>query len=1164
MRLRQIDIERFGIWRDWSSGELPSGLAVFFGPNETGKSTLLEFLRGMFFGFQQRSSFASADDPVLAGRLVCEHQDTVFQVYRRWTPSRGEVIEVFDGNRNSPAEETLRLLCPLDETTFNAIFAVNLEDIAYLRTLETAATGELLYDLSLGIDRAVLGRVLARLQEQAEANRQGEILEELLEERDRLERELQEAPRTAVRFARLLAARKTAEQQCARAEEALAEWGEKCQTWEALRQFLPLWEERCLVEKELREVGPLVGVPEVFFRRVAHLRKRLRAAKEALKQLKEQHSQVKTRLSKITINEALLAHATEFEALRPIRNDLVNLRTTLNVLQAEQDRLDRELESLQSRLGAKTLDWPVNWSWGDVRRAITQWERLGQRIQTEEQKLATDRATKDRLAEQLRQKLEIFHAANVPTALDERSRQATHLRKLAQLREQLASLDNRQRELRAERLAVMKEALLPGRTWLFVAVPFVLGLALVLLSLLTLAIFPVSGLGWSGVLVGAVLVGTGVAVKLHGERLHRSRADAILQEWEALRAERERLTEQVSGLEMAITSAPTHLPRELPALENEIRELESLGLLQTQLDHLAQQIAEAERELAELRAQLEETARGVAAFFAQQGVPLPENPAAAGMALQTLRQYCRLYSRWESVNKRRLSLLRQHETWSTRLQQLAQVAGLQPPDSSPELLLDMLLAAYDEAIAHAREKKQLLREGRAVLKDLQRQQKTVRKLQMALKRHIRHFRRRTGFSDSLGRAHHQWRKGQELQQKYEQITTELRQAVKGVSSRLGAGEKLEDLFVGLESRYQEALAKVEEYSGQVTSCRQVLERLTAEIETLARDRRIEEKRLALATLDYRLGPGLIRERLPRLVLFLFEKVRQHYEHERQPRILQKASRFLEAMTEGRYRRVWTPVAERVLLTEDHSGNLRRVDELSRGTREQLFLSLRLALASDWAARGVQLPLILDDVLVNFDQDRVRAACRTLAEFAGPRQQILLLTCHEHITNVCHNLGIPVTNLTSSTVLGKSARRPQRSPTRSHSTPIHEAAPARETSSNPVSLSSVPDAGGMTDPTGTPLAGDPLPESTSQGDSTSKEEPEVDQAEQQRPLDSSTDPLDATKNPWPVPVADSWFFVPDPYPEDRTASTAADLNTGETSEPPIPAARRSRVRKARAA
>ena len=1161
MRLRQIDIERFGIWRDWSSGELPAGLAVFFGPNETGKSTLLEFLRGMFFGFHQRSGFAPPDEPVLAGRLVCEHQDIAFQLYRRWTPSGGEVVEVVDDSGNRPAEEVVRSLCPLDETTFNAIFAVNLEDIAYLRTLEATATGELLYDLSLGIDRAVLGRVLARLQEAADPHRQGELLRGLLEERERLQRELQGVPEVGTQFVQLLTARKNVEQQCARAEETLAQWRERCQIWESLRPLLPLWEERCRVERELGELGALADVPEVFFRRVARLRKKFRAAKKRLEHLKEQHSQVKTRLAGTTINEALLTHATELEALRPVRNDLTTLQTTLNALQADQDRLDQELTNLRSRLGVDTLESPPNFPWGDVRRVITHWERIDQRIQVEEQKLTTDRATKERLQEQLRQKLQAFQAVNVPAALEERSRQATQLRKLAQLREQLASVENRQKELRAERLTVMKEALLPGRTWLFVAVPFVLGLALVLLSLLTLAIFPVSSLGWSGVLVGAILVGAGVAVKLHGERFHRSRADAIFQEWEALRAERERLVEHIAGLETAISAAPGYLPRELPALENEIRELEALGLLQSQLDHVTQKIDEEERQVNQLRAQSEEAARRVAGVFAQQGLPSPESPAAARVALETLRQYRRLRLRWESVNKRRSSLVRQRETWSTRLQQIAQLAGIQTPDTSLELVLDALLAAYDEAVAQAREKKQLVRQWKAVSKDLRLQEKAVRKLRTALRQHIQKFRRRTEFSGPMSSAYRQWQKARELHQKHEQITATLRQSVDALSPRFTPGEKLDELFAGLESRSQEAIGKVAEYSAQVASCRQMLERLTTEIETLAHDRRIEEKRLALATIEYKLGPAFIRERLPRLALFLFEKVRQQYEHERQPRILRKASRFLEAMTEGRYRRVWTPLAERVLLAEDHSGNLRRVDELSRGTREQLFLSLRLALASDWSARGVQLPLILDDVLVNFDEERVRAACRTLAEFAGPRQQILLLTCHEHITNICYELGIPVTDLTSAAVPGRSSRRSHRSVARAHSTSMHQAASARESAVNSTATSAASDAAERSDSPQTSSVGESRQESDPREDSPSKEQREADEAETATPLGSGSDSFDAGGKSRALSAADAWLFVPDPYPDEGTASAAPDLDTGET---PVQAARRSRVRKARAA
>ena len=51
MKLRGWHIDGFGIHRDWTIDDLSTGLTVFYGPNEAGKSTLLAFLRGVLFGF---------------------------------------------------------------------------------------------------------------------------------------------------------------------------------------------------------------------------------------------------------------------------------------------------------------------------------------------------------------------------------------------------------------------------------------------------------------------------------------------------------------------------------------------------------------------------------------------------------------------------------------------------------------------------------------------------------------------------------------------------------------------------------------------------------------------------------------------------------------------------------------------------------------------------------------------------------------------------------------------------------------------------------------------------------------------------------------------------------------------------------------------------------
>ena len=139
-------------------------------------------------------------------------------------------------------------------------------------------------------------------------------------------------------------------------------------------------------------------------------------------------------------------------------------------------------------------------------------------------------------------------------------------------------------------------------------------------------------------------------------------------------------------------------------------------------------------------------------------------------------------------------------------------------------------------------------------------------------------------------------------------------------------------------------------------------------------------------------------------------MRDYYEREHQPQALREASLYLQRLTSGRYTRVWTPLGEHSLRVDDSAGTSLRVEVLSRGTREQLFLALRLALVSAYARRGVQLPLVLDDVLVNFDVGRAKAAAMVLRDFARQGHQILIFTCHEHIAKLFKNIKAEVRQL----------------------------------------------------------------------------------------------------------------------------------------------------------
>ncbi len=134
---------------------------------------------------------------------------------------------------------------------------------------------------------------------------------------------------------------------------------------------------------------------------------------------------------------------------------------------------------------------------------------------------------------------------------------------------------------------------------------------------------------------------------------------------------------------------------------------------------------------------------------------------------------------------------------------------------------------------------------------------------------------------------------------------------------------------------------------------------------------------------------------------LLRRTLARYERERQPAVIRAAGGLFAEITDGRYSSLVAREAAEVrggapgidVLAPD--GRRIESDRLSRGAQEQLYLCLRLALAADFAERAARLPLLLDDVLVNFDPGRAKAVARALAATAKDNQ-VLAFTCHPHV------------------------------------------------------------------------------------------------------------------------------------------------------------------------
>ena len=219
-------------------------------------------------------------------------------------------------------------------------------------------------------------------------------------------------------------------------------------------------------------------------------------------------------------------------------------------------------------------------------------------------------------------------------------------------------------------------------------------------------------------------------------------------------------------------------------------------------------------------------------------------------------------------------------------------------------------------------------------------------------------------------------RGNETEARREELATgdvlSWEQTVQNVSIEIPKLENVRDEAIGALERIKSERKLIEQSSDLAAKDTEIVS-LQEEFATVAREWRV-------ATL----AKGLIEETL------------RIYTATRQPQVLAYASESLASVTNGVYVKVLQDYEGQNLIIVDRDGRRKSPDELSRGTAELLYLCLRLGLAGEFSRHSSALPLVMDDVLVNFGPERAGLMIRLLANFvAAPPapSQVLIFTCH---------------------------------------------------------------------------------------------------------------------------------------------------------------------------
>ena len=121
-------------------------------------------------------------------------------------------------------------------------------------------------------------------------------------------------------------------------------------------------------------------------------------------------------------------------------------------------------------------------------------------------------------------------------------------------------------------------------------------------------------------------------------------------------------------------------------------------------------------------------------------------------------------------------------------------------------------------------------------------------------------------------------------------------------------------------------------------------------------------------------------------------------------MLARASQVFERLTQGAFGKLVVDYESEPLKLSGQRATAELVDieGMSEGTRDQLYLALRLAALELHLEQTVALPFIADDLFVNYDDGRARAGLEALAKLSE-KTQVIFLSHHEHLVPLAQSV-----------------------------------------------------------------------------------------------------------------------------------------------------------------
>src|SRR3954469_12928375 len=296
MRIKSIDIDGFGVWHALALEELSDQATVIYGPNEAGKTTLMQFVRAVLYGLtpERRKRYLP---PVHGGQpggtMQVANEFGSFELARRGDVNdlidHPGLIEIMDDRgEQREASQLQALLAGVDEATYNNVFAVGLKEIQELGSLDDTAAADYLYRLTSGLDRVSLVDVMREVQAArdrllARDEKASSQIPQLIERREKLREQIDDLSRKTGRWKDLITQRTNLIDEAKQLEKQIVEIEAASHVLRAALEVEGPWNIRSDIQRQLEILKDVRPLPERSVERLESINQRLANGRKRLK-----------------------------------------------------------------------------------------------------------------------------------------------------------------------------------------------------------------------------------------------------------------------------------------------------------------------------------------------------------------------------------------------------------------------------------------------------------------------------------------------------------------------------------------------------------------------------------------------------------------------------------------------------------------------------------------------------------------------------------------------------------------------------------------------------------------------------------------------------------------------------------------------------------------